>query len=226
MSLRRGGKFAKSAVSFGGIFEDTLYNCQLKISDLKRKKSAIDCELAGALLEEKRIILDHIEKSSGCIDDLLTDDLLATSRVDGLSNSDFQWGDDEIKQTNEWARLDGTKKKPVVSYKAGIFDAISALNDRTGSSSVAIKKHMQANLPEDKKWMNTVYLKALNKAVANGELTKNKRSFKLSTATSKSAATKNAAPKKKAYLEKKAVPNKSTVSYVSCEIVCTDTRLL
>ena len=77
MSLRQGGKFAKSAVSFG-IFEDTLYKCQLKISDLKRKKSAIDCELAGALLEEKRIILDHIEKSSGCIDDLLTDDLLAT----------------------------------------------------------------------------------------------------------------------------------------------------
>lgn len=213
MSLRQGGKFAKSAVSFG-IFEDTLYKCQLKISDLKRKKSAIDCELAGALLEEKRIILDHIEKSSGCIDDLLTDDLLATSRVDGLSNSDFHWGEDEIKQTDEWARLDETKKKPVVSYKAGIFDAISALNDCTGSSSIAIKKHMQANLPEDKKWMNTVYLKALNKAVANGELIKNKRSFKLSTATSKSAATKK--EEKKAYLEKKAVPNKSTVSCVSC----------
>ena len=105
-----------------------------------------------------------------------------------------------------------------MSYKAGIFDAISALKDRTGSSSIAIKKHMQANLPKDKKWMNGMYLKALNKAVADGELTKNKGSFKLSAATkaaaskkSKPAATKkNAAPKKKAYL--KVASNKGAVS--------------
>ena len=70
-----------------------------------------------------------------------------------------------------------------MSYKAGIFEAISALKDRTGSSSIAIKKHMQANLPKDKKWMNGMYLKALNKAVADGVLVKNNGYFKLSAAT-------------------------------------------
>ena len=63
-----------------------------------------------------------------------------------------------------------------MSYKAGIFAAITALADRTGSSSIAIKKHMQANLPADKKWMNTMYLNALKKAVADGELNQTKNS--------------------------------------------------
>ena len=217
MSLRQRKKVVNSTVSLGNIFDDTLYKCQLKISDLKRRKTAIDCELAGALLEEKKIILDRIGKSSDYIDDLLTDEcsLLATSHFDELSSSDFVWGDDEIKQTNEWARLEhGPKKKSVVSYKEGIFDAISALKDRTGSSSIAIKKHMQANLPKDKKWMNAMYLKVLNRAVADGELTKNRGSFKLSTTTKKSkpaATKKNAAPKKKAYL--KVASNKRAVSF-------------
>mmetsp|Transcript_19782 Transcript_19782/g.41519 ORF Transcript_19782/g.41519 Transcript_19782/m.41519 type:complete len:199 (-) Transcript_19782:692-1288(-) len=39
-----------------------------------------------------------------------------------------------------------------MSYKAGIIKAISSLKDhRTGSSMIAIKKHMQADLPSDKK---------------------------------------------------------------------------
>jgi histone H1/5 len=46
-----------------------------------------------------------------------------------------------------------------MSYKAGIVKAISELKDRTGSSSIVIKKHMQANMPKDKKWMNSVFLK-------------------------------------------------------------------
>ena len=70
-----------------------------------------------------------------------------------------------------------------MSYKAGIIAAITELKDRTGSSSIAIKKHMQANLPKDKKWMNGMYLKALNKAVADGVLSKNKGYFKLTAAT-------------------------------------------
>ena len=72
---------------------------------------------------------------------------------------------------------------------------------------------MQANLPKDKKWMNAMYLKVLNRAVADGELTKNRGSFKLSTTTKKSkpaATKKNAAPKKKAYL--KVASNKRAVS--------------
>ena len=69
-----------------------------------------------------------------------------------------------------------------MSYKAGIFAAITELKDRTGSSSIAIKKHMQANLPSDKKWTNGMYLKALKKAVADGELVQTKGSYKLSAA--------------------------------------------
>ena len=84
-----------------------------------------------------------------------------------------------------------------MSYKAGIFAAIAALADRTGSSSIAIKKHMQANLPKDKKWMNTTYLNALKKAVADGELNQTKGSYKLSAAK-KAAAKKASKPKKKA----------------------------
>ena len=84
-----------------------------------------------------------------------------------------------------------------MSYKAGIFAAITALADRTGSSSIAIKKHMQANLPKDKKWMNTTYLNALKKAVADGELNQTKGSYKLSAAK-KAAAKKASKPKKKA----------------------------
>jgi histone H1/5 len=38
-----------------------------------------------------------------------------------------------------------------MSYKAGIVKAITELKDRTGSSSIAIKKHMQAAMPTDKK---------------------------------------------------------------------------
>ena len=83
--------------------------------------------------------------------------------------------------------------KSTMSYKAGIFAAITALADRTpGSSSIAIKKHMQANLPADKKWMNTMYLNALKKAVADGELVQTKNSYKLSKAK------KASKPKKKA----------------------------
>jgi len=91
-----------------------------------------------------------------------------------------------------------------MSYKAGIIKAITELKDRTGSSSIAIKKHMQANMG-DKKWLNGVFLKALKDGVASGEFVKRKASYKLSAAA-KTAAKKKAAPKKKASPKKKAVP--------------------
>ena len=75
-----------------------------------------------------------------------------------------------------------------MSYKAGIVTAITELKDRTGSSSIAIKKHMQANLPKDKKWMNATYLAALKKMVADGDLVQNKASYKLSAEFKKKAS--------------------------------------
>ncbi len=68
-----------------------------------------------------------------------------------------------------------------MSYKAGIIKAISSLKDhRTGSSMIAIKKHMQADLPSDKKWMNAMFLKALKDGVTAGDFVQNKQSYKLS----------------------------------------------
>ena len=67
-----------------------------------------------------------------------------------------------------------------MSYKAGIVEAITELKDRNGSSSIAIKKHMQEKLPKDKKWMNATYLASLKKAVADGDLVQVKNSYKLS----------------------------------------------
>ena len=103
-----------------------------------------------------------------------------------------------------------------MSYKAGIVAAITELKDRTGSSSIAIKKHMQANLPADKKWMNATFLAALKKAVADGDLVQTKNSYKLSADFKKKAAkgAKKAAPKKKkaAPKKKKAAPKMKSVS--------------
>ena len=84
-----------------------------------------------------------------------------------------------------------------MSYKAGIFAAITELKDCTGSSSIAIKKHMQANLPADKKWLNGVFLNTLKKAVADGYPVQVKASYKLSPEYKKKAAAA-AKPKKKA----------------------------
>ena len=67
-----------------------------------------------------------------------------------------------------------------MSYKEGISDAILELKDRTGSSMIAIKKHMQANLPRGKKWQNSTFLQALRSGVESGMFVKNKNSFKLS----------------------------------------------
>ena len=86
-----------------------------------------------------------------------------------------------------------------MSYKAGIITAITELGDRTGSSMIAIKKHMQANIG-DKKWMNHNFLKSLKSGVEAGDFVQNKNSYKLSPELKKSLAKKSkpAAPKKKA----------------------------
>eukprot|EP00986_Skeletonema_menzelii_P009411 scaffold4277_cov140-Skeletonema_menzelii.AAC.4 len=88
-----------------------------------------------------------------------------------------------------------------MSYKAGIIQAITELKDRTGSSSIAIKKRMQAEMG-DKKWLNGMFLKALKDGVAAGDLVKVEDSFKLSAdfkkKVKKASKPKKAAPKKKA----------------------------
>mmetsp|Transcript_9208 Transcript_9208/g.17238 ORF Transcript_9208/g.17238 Transcript_9208/m.17238 type:complete len:147 (-) Transcript_9208:167-607(-) len=98
-----------------------------------------------------------------------------------------------------------------MSYKAGIVKAIDELKDRSGSSMIAIKKHMQANLPKDKKWMNSTFLTALKSGVASGDFVQVKNSYKLSPEFKKkriAAEKKASAPKKKAAPKKKVVPKK------------------
>ena len=76
----------------------------------------------------------------------------------------------------------------IMSYKAGIVKAIQELKDRNGSSSIAIKKHMQAHLPKDKKWMNATFLASLKSGVASGEFVQHKNSYKLSADFKKKSA--------------------------------------
>jgi histone H1/5 len=106
-----------------------------------------------------------------------------------------------------------------MSYKAGIVKAITELKDRTGSSSIAIKKHMQANMPADKKWMNTTFLKALRDGVAAGDFVQVKGSYKLS-AKAKSAGKPKKAPKKKAAPVKKTAPKKKSAPKKKTVRVC------
>ncbi|KAL7493635.1 hypothetical protein ACHAWT_004643 [Skeletonema menzelii] len=93
-----------------------------------------------------------------------------------------------------------------MSYKAGIIQAITELKDRTGSSSIAIKKRMQVQAEMgDKKWLNGMFLKALKDGVAAGDLVKVEDSFKLS-ADFKKKVKKASKPKKAVAPKKKAAP--------------------
>lgn len=93
-----------------------------------------------------------------------------------------------------------------------IKEAISALKERTGSSSIAIAKYMEdkhgASLPANFKKTLSIQLRGF---AAKGKLVKVKASYKLSDATKKAApkpkakpaAAKTAAPKKDAAKAKK-----------------------
>ncbi|KAI5011734.1 hypothetical protein ZWY2020_013871 [Hordeum vulgare] len=98
------------------------------------------------------------------------------------------------------------------TYFEMIKEAIAALKDRTGSSSVAIAKYIEEKhgkaLPANFKKMLSVQLRA---SAAKGKLVKVKASYKLSDAAKKDApkAKKEAAkPKKKAA----AKPNKAVAA--------------
>ena len=92
-----------------------------------------------------------------------------------------------------------------MAYKEGIIKALDELKDRTGSSLPAIKKYMQASLPQDKKWANGTFLSVLKTLVTSGDLVQLKGSYKLSADFKKKRtdALKPKAPKKKAAAPKK-----------------------
>ena len=99
-----------------------------------------------------------------------------------------------------------------MSYKEGIIKTIGELKDRNGSSMQAIKKVMQANLPQDKKWANSTFLTVLKAGVANGDFVKVKGSYKLSADLKKKLAdaAKPKKPKKKVVVTKKVAPKKKS----------------
>lgn len=96
-----------------------------------------------------------------------------------------------------------------MSYKEGVIKTIIAYNDRSGSSLIAIKRHMKDALPGDKKWSNSAFLRALKSAISKGELTKIKGSYKLSAACKKKFVK---AGKKTMVLKAKVIPKKKLPS--------------
>jgi histone H1/5 len=66
-----------------------------------------------------------------------------------------------------------------MSYKAGISAAIADMKERNGSSLSSIKKWMQAKLPADKKWMNTLFLTSLKSGVTAGEFVQIKVRYRI-----------------------------------------------
>lgn len=99
-----------------------------------------------------------------------------------------------------------------MSYKEGIILAITELKDRNGSSMIAIKKHLQSNLPKDKKWINGTFLKVLKAGVANGEFVQVKNSYKLSPEFKKKTTKKPAATTAKKATTKKPAAKKATAT--------------
>mmetsp|Transcript_14832 Transcript_14832/g.32885 ORF Transcript_14832/g.32885 Transcript_14832/m.32885 type:complete len:221 (+) Transcript_14832:101-763(+) len=91
-----------------------------------------------------------------------------------------------------------------MSYKAKIVTAIQDLKDRTGSSAIAIKKHIMHANPE-MNWMNSVFLTTLKKSVADKDFIQIKGSYKLSPEYKKKLADalKPKKPKKKRPHQKK-----------------------
>ena len=96
------------------------------------------------------------------------------------------------------------------SYEVMIKEAIVALKDRTGSSTIAIKKYMEAHYKLSDNF-GTNLSKALKRCVENGKLVKVKASYKLGslkTAPKKTAAKKKTVVKKKPATKKKTVVKK------------------
>eukprot|EP00563_Minutocellus_polymorphus_P019113 CAMPEP_0197720998 /NCGR_PEP_ID=MMETSP1434-20131217/4191_1 /TAXON_ID=265543 /ORGANISM="Minutocellus polymorphus, Strain CCMP3303" /LENGTH=173 /DNA_ID=CAMNT_0043305937 /DNA_START=8 /DNA_END=529 /DNA_ORIENTATION=- len=96
-----------------------------------------------------------------------------------------------------------------IHYKASIIGAITDLKDRNGSSSQAIKKHIEEAHP-GKKFLNATYQRVLKNMVAAGDLVQVKQHYKLSAEFKKSLAKKATPTKKKAAPKKSAAPKMAT----------------
>ena len=59
-----------------------------------------------------------------------------------------------------------------MSYKSGICAAIAELDNPDGSSSLAIKQHMQANQLKGRKWIQSTFASAIRRAAADGIIVK------------------------------------------------------
>merc|ERR1712190_10954 len=91
------------------------------------------------------------------------------------------------------------------TYEVMIKEAIVALKDRTGSSTIAIKKYMEAKYKLSETF-GTALSKALKRCVESGKLIKVKESYKLGslkTAPKKKVVKKKPATKKKTVAKKK-----------------------
>ena len=65
-----------------------------------------------------------------------------------------------------------------MSYRQSIYAAITELNDRNGSSMIAIKKKVIDKLPRGKQWLNATFLQALKTGVTAGDLVQIKVSYR------------------------------------------------
>merc|ERR1712065_93099 len=100
-----------------------------------------------------------------------------------------------------------------LAWKDMIFAAIADLQDRTGSSRVAIGRWILANFATSEDKVTLLLNRTLKREVEKGTLVQVKQSFKLSPDTKKALAkaAKKAAPAKKnkaAPKKKKAAPKK------------------
>ena len=89
---------------------------------------------------------------------------------------------DEEDNGRESAASNLKEYRSNLSYSVMAVEAVLNLNDRHGSSLVAIRKYIQSNFPlkdQQTASFNALTLKGVNKAVASGELEKVKHSFKV-----------------------------------------------
>merc|ERR1711934_252808 len=112
--------------------------------------------------------------------------------------------DDRATLSRKMPRAPAKKSKKAAAsahptYEVMIKEAIVALKDRTGSSTIAIKKYMEANYKLSETF-GTALSKALKRFVESGKLIKVKVSYKLGSLKT--------APKKKVVKKKKTVAKK------------------
>merc|ERR1711934_712259 len=121
--------------------------------------------------------------------------------------------DDRATLSRKMPRTPAKKSKKAAAsghptYEVMIKEAIVALKDRTGSSTIAIKKYMEANYKLSETF-GTDLSKALKRFVESGKLIKVKASYKLG---SLKTAPKKKVVKKKTVVKKKPATKKKTVA--------------